>query len=131
MKYGPISHQKPRGQFSGSPRQDESKLEEYDLDSPDTYQMWFVDLQSDPDFLEEIQEIMQGWKATIANTVPDINKVLLGFMGNSHLDIAYKWRYQQTVRKAVKTLSKAVRHCGLFPNKFTFKIGRASCRERV
>jgi alpha-mannosidase len=122
MKYGPISHQKSRGQFSGSPRQDESRLEEYDLDSPDTYQMWFVDLQSDPDFLEEIQEIMQGWKATIANTVPDINKVLLGFMGNSHLDVAYKWRYQQTVRKAVKTLSKAVRHCGLFPNQFAFTM---------
>ncbi len=50
----------------------------------------------------------------------DIAKLHFYYVGKSHLDLAYKWRFEQSIQKVILTFKKAVFHCEKFPNNFQF-----------
>src|SRR6056297_3915558 len=110
-----------KGEYSGNVRLNPKTFEEKELDDPYTKKLWLEDLPSDPDFLDDMKDMV---KNRMENFTPymDLNDVKVHFAGESHLDMAYKWRIEQTHKKAVKTLKKAVQHCEYFPDQNDFKF---------
>jgi alpha-mannosidase len=120
MKFANLRIVQNRGRFSGNLRLDSSVLKEHDVDDPESRQMWLVDLHEDPDFYDEIRDNIKNWKAIISTTIAETKAIQLWFCGHSHLDVAYKWRYEQTIQKMRKTMAKAVSHCEQFPDNFLY-----------
>ncbi len=112
----------PVGKYSGSERLDPTKLEEPDSDSDYTRNMYLEDLPSDPDFQEEIQKTMEEKLKAVQN-FSGIDPALLRIhaVGQSHIDMAWRWRYEQTRRKGIITFRKAVYHARRFPD-FRFAL---------
>ncbi len=94
-------------------------LEERDLDTPQMFDMWFKDIKPDQDFKDEIISIVKGWQDLIPEEA-DKKDVHLHILGQSHIDMAWKWRYRQTRRKGIKTMRKAIRHTEMFPDSFLY-----------
>jgi alpha-mannosidase len=119
----------PIGKYSGSERLDPKKMQEPDPDSEYTAKMWFQDIQNDPDFLNEIQARVNGWYDIVKMTTDQ--KLDIHMIGESHIDVAWKWRYEQTRQKAIKTFAKAVYHAKKFPKKFCFALSEPLLLEWV
>ena len=47
-------------------------------------------------------------------------------VGQSHIDMAWLWRYEQTRRKGIKTYRKAVYHSQRFPDSYRFAASEPS-----
>src|SRR6056297_2815189 len=103
-----------RGKYSGNLWIDPKTLKEKDLDDSYTKKLWLDELQKDPDFLNDMKDMVEG-RINKLKPFMDIHKAKVHIAGESHLDMAYKWRIDQTKQKAVKTLRKAVNHCETFP----------------
>jgi alpha-mannosidase len=117
----------PIGAFSQNPRLDPTKLEEYDFDDASLKQIWLDDIGKDPDFIDDTKEFLtNGWHKKIADSGIDPSKLEIHIVGQSHIDMAWKWRYEQTRRKGIKTYRKAVFHSDLFPNAFHFAASEPS-----
>jgi alpha-mannosidase len=107
------------GKVSGNLRLDPDLLTEPDNETEQTREMWFDALDNDPDYLQEMNEEFEKGLEILSKDV-DTSKVRFFYIGKSHLDLAYKWRFEQTIKKAILTLGKAVYHCERFPNNFQF-----------
>jgi hypothetical protein len=79
------------GKYSGNERLDPKKFEEPDLENDYTREMWFNEVNKDPDFLKEVQENVKLWKQNISVTA-DPNKLELHMVGQSHIDVTWRWR---------------------------------------
>ncbi len=107
----------PVGKYSGSERLDPTKLEEPDSDSDYTRNMYLEDLPNDPDFREEIRKTMEErLKAIKLASGIDPSTIRIHAVGQSHIDMAWRWRYEQTRRKGIITFRKAVYHANRFPD---------------
>jgi alpha-mannosidase len=115
---------KMKGRYSGNYRIDAKKsgLEEPDQDNDDTRRLWFDEIQSDPDFREDTQKKIDLWRQSFAYSPVDPKKIVIHQVGESHIDCAWLWRFEQTRRKGFKTFQKAVLHAKRFPNKFSFAL---------
>lgn len=112
------------GKYSGNERLDPKQFEEPDLENDFTREMWFNEVNNDPDFLKDIQDSVKKWKQNISITA-DPNKIELHMVGQSHIDVAWRWRYEQTRKKAIITFRKAVFHAKKFAGtnyKFNFAL---------
>ncbi|MFX0099536.1 MAG: alpha-mannosidase [Candidatus Hodarchaeota archaeon] len=121
------------GRFSGSERLDAKKLglEEPDSDTEFTKDMWLGgDLQDNPDFKQEIKKRVENWKKVVAITA-DPSKLDIHLVGESHIDVAWLWRYEQTRRKAIVTFRKAVLHAKMFPGQYNFALSEPLLLEWV
>lgn len=92
---------------------DPSTMEEPSSDNEFTRELWFEEVPNDPDFLKEIKERVEKWKKTISITT-DPDKLIIHQVGESHIDVAWKWRYAQTRQKAIHTFRKACFHAKHF-----------------
>ncbi len=107
------------GKYSGSERQDPSKFEEPEIDNAQTRTLWFEEIPQDEDFLAEVQKEIDQIKSFIKVTAnPDDLRIHM--TGQSHIDIAWRWRYEQTRKKSLVTFRKAILHGKLFPKKFNY-----------
>lgn len=120
----------PVGRVSGSPRIDTSAMKEPDADTEVARKLWLEEIQDDPDFHEGIGEVVDGWKSTLAQTM-DPGKIDIHLVGESHIDVAWLWRYEQTRKKAVVTFRKAVYHARLFPSTYTYALSEPLLLEWV
>ncbi|MHA1890637.1 MAG: alpha-mannosidase [Promethearchaeota archaeon] len=120
------------GKYSGNIRCDPKTFEEPDADTEFTKRMWLLDgeIQSDPDFQEEIKNRIENWKRAIQFTA-DPNKIKVHIVGESHIDCAWLWRYEQTREKAFKTFKKACIHADLFPDTYTFALSEPLLLEWI
>jgi alpha-mannosidase len=119
-----------KGRYSGSERLDPSTLKEPDNENDFTRKMWLEDLQDDPDFHEEIKEKVDSWKKAISMSVnPDDLKIYM--VGESHIDVAWLWRYEQTRQKAIITFRNAVTHAKMFPKKYCYALSEPILLEWI
>jgi alpha-mannosidase len=123
-RYADFHVRTPVGRYSGSERQDPTSLEEPDNDKEFTRTMYLDEMPDDPDFQEEIGTIMRQ-KLDIVKQASNVDPDILHIhaVGQSHIDVAWKWRYEQTRKKAAVTFRKAVYHAGRFPN-FRFALSQ-------
>ncbi len=121
-----------KAKYSGNVRIDTDDFEERDVDTEFTKKMWLTDgdIQEDPDFQRECKEKIEQWKKAISITAnPD--DIVVHTVGESHIDCAWLWRYEQTREKAYKTFKKACEHADLFPDKFNFALSEPLLLEWV
>ena len=118
------------GRVSGNKRIDPVMLHEPDNDNENTREMWFGMLEEDPEFANDMDETVEEWVNAITPNF-DPSQAKFYFTGKSHLDIAYKWRFEQTIQKSIMTLQKAVFHCEKFPNNFQFCFSTPQAFEWV
>ncbi len=118
------------GRVSGNERIDTSAMPEPDADTELTKQLWLEEIQDDPDFHSEIKERIDRWK-TIIGQAMDVSKLDIHLIGESHIDVAWLWRYEQTRKKAMVTFKKAVEHARMFPGKFTYALSEPILLEWV
>jgi alpha-mannosidase len=82
---------------------------EPDADNEYSRRLWLEDTLNDEEFLADMDELIKKWKSGIAVTAnPD--KLDIHIVGQSHIDMAWLWRYEQTHQKGLKTFQKAVLH---------------------
>jgi alpha-mannosidase len=120
------------GKFSNFPRDFawELTLEEPDENLP--LEM-FLDntpnsIYKDPDFREECE---QEFKKYVEKAGEDFFKFCKIFMiAQSHIDIAWKWRIGQTIKKGQVTFGKAVKHMELF-DYFSFSASQPVLFEMI
>ena len=103
----------------GTNASDPSTMEEPEPDNEFTRQMWLEEMINDEEFNEDVQSDIEKYKSAVRVTAnPD--KLHIHMSGHSHIDIAWKWRYEQTRQKGLLTLKKALIHGQLFPGQFTY-----------
>jgi alpha-mannosidase len=99
------------GRVSGSPRDlatELAGLPEPDQDDPAG---WLSSLRFAEPFVAELQRRLETtWKSL------PLESTRFYVSGQSHIDLAWKWRYFQTIRKAILTYAKAVWHVGHHPD---------------
>jgi len=101
------------GHYSGNKRIDCQNLEEPDADTEKIRERW---LRADREI--SLKRKLRLWR----NTCPVINDLIIHQVGESHIDCAWMWRYEQTRKKAQVTFRKAILHAKMFPDTFCFAL---------
>lgn len=106
--YFPVYREK--GAYSGNPRNLKAEFSEYVEPDPDNPEAWLKEERFEDEFKKHLAEkwAMQ-WKGI------DFTKRKYYICGQSHIDVAWLWRYWQTCRKAIVTFKKAVWHAKNHP----------------
>ena len=113
------------GQYSGNIRIDTSKLEEPDLDTESERLKWFGGKRK-----INLDRVIQIWRKYVSPTI-DLEDLIIHMVGQSHIDIAWMWRFEQTRKKAKVTFKKAILHSKMFPNTFRFALSEPILLEWV
>ncbi len=113
------------GHFSGNKRLDTSNFEEPENDNEKTKEKWLGGQRE-----IKIKRKLTRWLRNIAKTI-DPNKVQIHMVGQSHIDCAWMWRFEQTRKKAQVTFRKAVLHSKMFPNTFRFALSQPLLLEWI
>ncbi len=113
------------GHYSGNHRLDVSKLEEPDQDTEKVKKRW---LSGNREI--KIRRKLRLWNEQISPTT-DPNSLMIHIVGQSHIDCAWMWRYEQTRKKAKVTFQKAVTHSKMFPETFCFAISQPLLLEWI
>lgn len=104
------------GHFSGNARDfdDEATRDSEEMVDPlDIWQEGPDSEYSQPEFDEFIQTRIEAYQKRIG---PDLlSKIEIRCAGQSHKDLGWRWRYQQTKRKTINTFRKAAVHSKMFP----------------
>ena len=110
------------GHYSGNRRLDCQNLEEPEADTEQTREKW---LNADREV--SIKRRLRLMK----NCCPGFEDLIVHQVGESHIDCAWMWRYEQTRKKAQVTFRKAVLHAKLFPETFCFALSEPLILEWV
>ncbi|UCF97202.1 MAG: alpha-mannosidase [Spirochaetaceae bacterium] len=102
-EYLPIFRSK--GKYSGNPRNLQAELQDLQEPDSDDVEAWLHTERFKQDFVEQLSQKEKSWWDGI-----DFNETKFHLCGQSHLDIAWRWRYSQTLRKAIVTYTKALWH---------------------
>jgi len=103
------------GHYSGNRRLDCRSLEEPDADTEKIRERW---LRADREI--SLKRKLRLWK----NTCPELEDLTIHQVGESHIDCAWMWRYEQTRKKAQVTFKKAILHAKMFPETFCFALSQ-------
>jgi alpha-mannosidase len=109
----------PIGKYSGNKRLDPSILNEPLQDNDYSKKMWLEDVAEDEDFYDDAKSELDSWKKLVAQTA-NPEKLDIHIVGQSHIDMAWKWRYEQTRQKDIITFEKAIMHAKKFPGQFCY-----------
>jgi len=113
------------GHYSGSKRLDTSNFEEPDKDTERSKDKWLSGKKE-----IKIGGMIRRWKRKISEyTDPD--KIKVHLVGQSHIDCAWMWRFEQTRKKAQVTFRKAILHADMFPNSFCFALSEPLLLEWI
>lgn len=108
------------GIISGSERLDPNQFTEPDLDDLKDIEKYFDTQLNSPEFRKEMEDKIAQWNQIIApQHLSDFNFYVVG---QSHIDMAWLWRYEQTRQKGITTLKKVVAHASKFPQQFKFAV---------
>lgn len=122
--------QSPVGPYSGNPRDFAEERTRPETPQYDPLEIWLDEPDAeynDPDFEHFVDFRVKTWMERSDGKVTDIN---LWCGGQSHKDLAWRWRYGQTKQKALTTFRKAVRHADMFPF-YTFQCSQPTLLEWV
>jgi alpha-mannosidase len=116
-----VTDPEPIGYYSGTKRdfEEEAKSEEMDTDFPiEVYQSGVEDsVYDEPEFQKAQNEY---WEHFMKMADEDLSqKYLIYFISQSHIDVMWKWRLAQCVKKAQYTFGRALKHMDLYSD-FTF-----------
>ncbi len=104
------------GHFSGNTRNFDDEATRDSEEMVDPLEIWQDGPDSEysqPEFDEFIQTRVQAYRKRIG---PDLlSKIEIQCAGQSHKDLGWRWRYQQTKRKTINTFRKAAEHSAMFP----------------
>jgi len=103
------------GHYSGNRRLDCQNLEEPDADTEKVRERWLR-----PDREISLKRKLRLWK----NNCPELEDLTIHQVGESHIDCAWMWRYEQTRKKAQVTFKKAILHAKMFPETFCFALSQ-------
>lgn len=118
------------GRVSGNERVDTSAMAEPDADTEAMRKLFLEDVKDDPDFKSEIAFRVDQWKKVIGMSM-DPAKIDIHMCGESHIDVAWLWRYEQTRKKAAVTLRKALLHAKMFPGTFSYALSEPILLEWI
>lgn len=105
-----------KGHYSGNRRIDISRFNEPDFDDEKSREKWFGGKRK-----VSTERLLPKWINSISkSTNPESLRIHI--VGQSHIDIAWMWRYEQTKKKAQKTFKKVVLHSNIFPDRFRFAL---------
>jgi alpha-mannosidase len=110
------------GYYSGNRRLDSKNLEEPDVDTEKSKNKWLS---------AEREVSIKRKLRLLKNLCPDYEDLIIHQVGESHIDCAWMWRYEQTRKKAIITFRKAVLHAKLFPETFCFALSEPLLLEWV
>jgi len=113
------------GHYSGNRRLDVSDLEEPDQDTNDEKQKWLSGRRE-----IRVKRKLRIWNERIAPTI-DPSALIVHMVGQSHIDCAWMWRFEQTRKKAQVTFQKAIIHSKMFPNTFCFALSQPILLEWI
>src|SRR5271157_1208352 len=118
------------GRVSGSERLDTRDMKEPDKDTEATRQLWLEELPDDPEFQVDVDKSVDKWKEILSHSIdPSIIDIYMA--GESHIDVAWLWRYEQTRKKAATTLRKALMHAKMFPGTFNYALSEPILLEWI
>ena len=106
------------GRYSGNRRADTTTLEEPDDDNEEKVKEFLTGnsktrLESVP---RRALSKLRYWKRRVPENIQ------VHMVGESHIDVAWMWRFEQTRKKAQVTFRKAILHSKLFPDDFCFAL---------
>ena len=113
------------GHYSGNKRLDTSDLEEPRYDNEKTLEKWLGGKRE-----IKFNRKLRRWKDKISKTI-DPEKLQIHMVGQSHIDCAWMWRFEQTRKKAQVTFSKALLHAKMFPDTFCFALSEPLLLEWI
>ena len=114
-----------KGHYSGSKRLDSSTFKEPDHDTEQVKEKWLGGKRE-----IKVARKIRRWKNNISQSVdPDIVQVHM--VGQSHIDCAWMWRFEQTRKKAQVTFRKAIVHAKMFPETFCFALSEPLLLEWI
>jgi alpha-mannosidase len=113
-----VSNPRSIGYYSQTSRNFQNELENEEPNHNTPLEMFLPDdpdsIYNDEDFSSETKEM---WDKFVRNAEEDFSKLSqLCFIAQSHIDIAWKWRLGQSIRKVEATYGCAVKHMDLFQN---------------
>jgi alpha-mannosidase len=127
-----IVNPNPIGVYSGTHRNFLTELNSVEPESGDDVKNY---LESDPnsmyndsDFKQELEDIWQ--KQIIAATIDFTKQSTIYFIAQSHIDIAWKWRLAQSIKKVQVTYGKAINHMEHYPS-FSFSGSQPALYEMI
>jgi alpha-mannosidase len=118
------------GRYSGSERLDPNTLKEPDQDDEHSRRLWLEEVYEDDDFRAELKKNVEAMRTGIQVTM-DPKDLTIHTVGESHIDCAWLWRFEQTRQKAAITFKKAVTHAKMFPKKFSFALSEPLLLEWI
>jgi len=104
------------GHYSRNKRLDSSNLEEPKYDNEKTLEKWLGGKRE-----IKLKRRLRRWNSKISETV-DPETIQVHMVGQSHIDCAWMWRFEQTRKKAQVTFRKALLHAKMFPETFCFAL---------
>jgi alpha-mannosidase len=113
------------GHYSGNKRLESSTFEELDPDNEKTREKWFGGKRE-----LRFKHYLKRWCDKISSSI-DPNKVKVHMVGQSHIDCAWMWRFEQTRKKAQVTFRKAILHAKLFPKTFCYALSEPLLLEWI
>jgi len=113
------------GRYSGNKRLDTDNFEEPDLDNERTKEKWLSGKRE-----IKIKRKIRLWKEKISLST-DPEELIVHLVGQSHIDCAWMWRFEQTRKKAQVTFRKALFHAKLFPDDFSFALSEPLLLEWI
>ena len=128
---------KPRykiGKYSEMERLDSSELKEPDQDDAEVREIWYEEERNEPKFKEFINKRIEYFDNILGlfdgSRMSDYNIIAIG---HSHIDVCWKWRYEQTREKAMVTFNKACEMAEKwYPNgEYTFHQSQAQLFEWI
>ncbi|TFG27504.1 MAG: alpha-mannosidase [Promethearchaeota archaeon] len=113
------------GHYSGNKRIDTSNFDEPDFDSEETLKKWLTGGKE-----IKFKRSLRRWKENISKTT-DFEKIQIHMVGQSHIDCAWMWRFEQTRKKTQVTFKKAIQHAKMFPETFCFALSQPILLEWI
>ncbi|MFX0018905.1 MAG: alpha-mannosidase [Promethearchaeota archaeon] len=113
------------GHYSRSRRIDASSFNEPDFDDEKSKEKWFGGKRK-----VNTGRLLPKWINSISKSINPEN-LQIHIVGQSHIDIAWMWRYEQTKKKAQKTFKKAILHSNIFPDTYRFALSEPLLLEWI
>ncbi|PWI48922.1 hypothetical protein CEE45_04115 [Candidatus Heimdallarchaeota archaeon B3_Heim] len=129
MKFSKINPNRI-GHYSGSERLEDPTLEEPDEDTEEVAHRWHDDPETKNKMIKEMNNKLKKWDQDIFGKYPH-SKMSFHLVGQSHIDIAWLWRIEQTRKKSIVTFKKAVFHTNRFPKSYCFALSEPILLEWI
>jgi len=109
------------GRYSGNERLDPKTLVEPDPDNEQTKKMWLEEMVKDEHFIADQKKKIESWQKIVGQTM-NPSELQVHLTGESHIDCAWLWRFEQTRQKAAITFKHAIEHARMYPGQFNFAL---------